>query len=459
MPDAGRGATSTGPAPGITFAGVHCETRAALAAAIAGQWRAAVAHMGSAQKKQELLDLIATTFGGDGLDEMEAAWAAHPPGVDRAIADLLVTLDPTGAPVVVCGFTADRGSLRDLAGSVATGGDTGANAARAVGAMYAQGCLLPFIRLPGHEDLADVDRHWRAAVDAFQGYVAAARSAGATLAISDANVQAQLLAAVADEEYARTVAASRTWVRAGDQEWYGPLADPPRATMVRSWPPSCWPTRPPGWPARRPRPRSGPASSGWRTRSPRCAPGWFLADPGQPARGRRPGRCPLPPGGADRGRHRGTASWTSGCRPFSSGPIGGGCGRPWRWAPSSPGAQSPALPARRSSGWARRSARRPRRRSRRWPCSACGGLSGLRRRRAEATPSAAALVGGGRQRRHRRHARRPVGQPHVRPLPRAVRRLAELGVQSWYVAKLADGARTGPADGAARHLPLARPGR
>ncbi len=213
------------PAPqGFDFPGRTCGTRQELAEAMAGDWRASVALLGTEQRRREFLDRVSTTFGGGGIAKLEASWEAQRPGVDRAITDLMATLNPESPPIVVSGLAVDRANLAGLARSVASGDPA---AARAVGALWSQGCLASFASIPGHQDLAAVDRDWRAAVTAFQGHVAAAMAAGAVLTITDADVQAQLLGMVADPEFAReslTAGAARPSAGAMRQPWYRPIA-------------------------------------------------------------------------------------------------------------------------------------------------------------------------------------------------------------------------------------------
>lgn len=224
---------------GVEFAGAFHTSRRGLAAALSGDWRAAVGVLGTSAKRKEFFDLVASAFGSGGLDELEAAWAASGPGVDRAVIDVIVALDPVGAPPVVKGWEVSAGQLAPLARSVAADDE---KAAAVIEPLYGQHCLEAVAGLAGHETLAGIDQQWHQAVEAFQQHCDLARSDGVQSTIDTALTRAALLGAVADDSFARTLRQDRD--RSVEEhpdalrhDWFVPLAeatDPAAALAART---------------------------------------------------------------------------------------------------------------------------------------------------------------------------------------------------------------------------------
>lgn len=213
---------------GIEFAGKVHVTRAELAAALAADWRAAVAVLGTTERRRAFIDEISATFGSGGLDAIEAEWDDGAPKVDRVVTDVITTLDPVGAPPVVKGWSVALDHLAPLARS-AVGGDR--RALEVVGILYNQRCLVAVARLPGHEPLAGLDRRWHAAVSRYEQLVAGARRSGIDVPTGGtAATRATLLGALADPELAQFLVRDRDEALARHanalrQDWFRPLAE------------------------------------------------------------------------------------------------------------------------------------------------------------------------------------------------------------------------------------------
>ena len=226
VPDDHRGADPGAAGTGVAFAGAVRSNRAALAAAMSDDWRAAVASLGTVVKRIEFLDAISTALGSAGLDGVEAAWAANPPGVDRAVIDVIVALDPAGAAPAVKGYIVAVDSLASVARSVASGDR---KATETVDALYDQNCLAAVAVLPGQGELADLNRRWHQTVRRFDQLCADAETHGVAISNDTSTIRAILLGGLAEPDFARTIVKDRnvTLKKAKDatkHDWFRPLA-------------------------------------------------------------------------------------------------------------------------------------------------------------------------------------------------------------------------------------------
>jgi len=211
---------------GFEFAGAFHANREGLAAALSADWRASVGVLGTAANRKEFVDKVASTFGSRGLDELEVAWAVSAPGVDRAVIDVIVALDPVGAPPVVKGCDVSVGQLASLARSVAAG-DT--KAIEVIEPLYTQHCLEAVAKITGHEALGAIDEEWHQVVLAFRKHRDIALKSGLEGDIDDPGCWAFLLGAVADPEFAQTLIQDRDeFIRQHEDalkhDWFRPLA-------------------------------------------------------------------------------------------------------------------------------------------------------------------------------------------------------------------------------------------
>ena len=206
LPDEPR-SEGVGPSTsGITFAGRVIGSRAELAEAMAGDWRAAAGQLSSDQSRQAFLDQIASTLGSVGIEELEATWAAESPGIDRSIADLICTLDPTRTQAVFRGFLVGADDLAPLARSVASDDQ---KAAAVIEPLFNQHGLIPLSSLPGHSQLREIDDQWHESVGSYDATLMIAKADGVSVDYPRPVVLATLLAAIADPEFAQALADER----------------------------------------------------------------------------------------------------------------------------------------------------------------------------------------------------------------------------------------------------------
>jgi len=197
---------------GITFAGRVIGSRAELAEAMAGDWRGAAGQLSSAQSRQTFLDQIASTLGSAGIEELEANWAVESPGIDRSIADLICTLDPTRAQAVFRGFLVGANDLAPLARSVASHDQ---KAAAVIEPLFNQHGLIPLSLLPGHSQLKDINHQWHQSVGRYDAALTIAEADGVSVEYPRPVVLATLLAAIADPEFAQDLANERDTAMSG----------------------------------------------------------------------------------------------------------------------------------------------------------------------------------------------------------------------------------------------------
>ncbi|MHB8499245.1 MAG: serine/threonine protein kinase [Acidimicrobiales bacterium] len=195
LPDEHRSEGVEPSTSGITFAGRVIGSRAELAEAMAGDWRAAAGQLSSDQSRQAFLDQIASTLGSAGIEELETNWAAESPGIDRSIADLICTLDPTRTQAVFRGFLVGADDLAPLARSVA-GDDQ--RAAAVIEPLFNQHGLIPLSSLPGHSQLREIDDQWHEAMPRYEAMLQEAGRHGVACPYPEEQALAQLLAALAD---------------------------------------------------------------------------------------------------------------------------------------------------------------------------------------------------------------------------------------------------------------------
>jgi len=190
LPDEHR-SEGVGPSTsGITFAGRVIGSRAELAEAMAGDWRAAAGQLSSDQSRQAFLDQIASTLGSAGIEELEATWAAESPGIDRSIADLICALDPTRTQAVFRGFLVGADNLAPLARSVASDDQ---KAAAVIEPLFNQHGLIPLSSLPGHSQLKEIDDQWHEAMPRYEAMLQEAGHHGVACPYPEEQALAQLL--------------------------------------------------------------------------------------------------------------------------------------------------------------------------------------------------------------------------------------------------------------------------
>ena len=204
--DASRGGGVSEQSSGVLFAGKRRPSRQALAAAISEDWRAAVSSVATDERRVEFLGLIASSFGSGGLAELEDRWQSDAPGLDRAVCDLLVLLDPTETTPVVKGYELTPKQLAPLARAVSDGDP---DAAALIETLFAQPCLTSLSRLPGLEPLSGLDTGWHAATARFDQLIDQAKTNGAIFTPNTTNIRATLLGALSDEELASTLIRDR----------------------------------------------------------------------------------------------------------------------------------------------------------------------------------------------------------------------------------------------------------
>lgn len=93
------------------------------------------------------------------LEEVERVFVVPRRPVDRAVAELIVRLDPDGPPLFR-GEAVDEPGLSRLAASASTSGTAEAEVADTLDALYTSGSLRAFARLPGCARLALLDEQW-----------------------------------------------------------------------------------------------------------------------------------------------------------------------------------------------------------------------------------------------------------------------------------------------------------
>ena len=216
-------------AVGIDFAGERRSSRAGLAAAMVDDWRAAAAVLGTASKRQSFVDDVAATFGGRGLERFDARWAGQE-GIDRAIVEVVVALDPGGVPPVVKGYEVSQPQLGALVRLALSDQDQAPQAREVITLLYDQRLLGFLGHLDDHRDLFDIDARWHETVEAFDRHLERAREGGIDPGARAQQARILLLGAVAEPQFTAELAAQRDETlnrhpEAKDAGWFAPLAD------------------------------------------------------------------------------------------------------------------------------------------------------------------------------------------------------------------------------------------
>ena len=155
---------------GIDFAGHRHTTRSSLAHALANDWRAAAGKLGNAAARQQFVDDIAGTFGGHRLEQLDADWARQTTSVDRAIAELVVALDPT-LPPTVAGWEVSQQQLAGLVRTSLAADQDSEAAGKLIDSLYNNHLLAVLAHLDGQQELWETNRQWHQAIDDLKGYL------------------------------------------------------------------------------------------------------------------------------------------------------------------------------------------------------------------------------------------------------------------------------------------------
>lgn len=206
--------------------------------------------LGTVTARQQFVDEIAGTFGGRGLEDLDADWAQQTTSADRAIADLIVALDPTIAPVVN-DWDVSADGLPGLARAALEDDKNSRSARKIIDVLFDGRVLAVFAHLDGHGCLWDIDRSWCQATDDLQHHLERADANGVRIDLDHTGNRAILLGACGDDAFLEHLTAQR------DQA----LRDHPTPTPIQ---PSC---RSAGPPTPRPHTLSAPSCSPPKPRS------------------------------------------------------------------------------------------------------------------------------------------------------------------------------------------------
>jgi serine/threonine protein kinase len=202
IPDSKEPENSTQTIGRISFAGKLVGSREELAAIMSDEWRASAGILNSEESRSKFLDQIASVFGSEGIEELESQWRKDKPGIDRAVADLICTLDPKQSMPTFRGYLVDQKNLASLARSVASGDD---KASRAVQSLFNHEGLLPYSKLGGQSNLENIDKQWHEAVTKFDTIIKEAAINSIKIDFPRPVALATLLGAISDETFAATI--------------------------------------------------------------------------------------------------------------------------------------------------------------------------------------------------------------------------------------------------------------
>lgn len=139
--------------PPFAFAGTAYTDPAALAAAMAADWRGA-AEVVVGRDFAELAAWVEEHFPARSLQSVLRGQAQRQLGVDRTVAEIIVRLDPEGQPVFM-GVPVDRRSLATVLGALDQ------QTENVIEKLFRSRSLLAYAALAGHEDLALVEGQWQ----------------------------------------------------------------------------------------------------------------------------------------------------------------------------------------------------------------------------------------------------------------------------------------------------------
>lgn len=192
-----RAATS---GPTVSFNDRTYRGRVELAAALSGDWSVAAQYLGIAKRRGEFVDELVSTFRTASLTGLEARWATKAPGIDRAVAELIVALDPEASP------TCKGHSLlpEDLAVLALDAANGDADAKVIVKVLQDQAILETWAATAGGAALGEIQTRWTSSLAEFAKAEGEAVAVGATK-ITDSPAPAMLLAAATDPAYTQVV--------------------------------------------------------------------------------------------------------------------------------------------------------------------------------------------------------------------------------------------------------------
>lgn len=182
---------------GVDFTGRRFTNRQALAHALADDWRAAAVELGRVSARQAFVDRVVAAFGGRGLEDLDADWARQTTSPGRAVADLIVALDPTIAPVVN-GWDVSVPGLAGLVRAALADDEHSRSARRTIDSLFSNQLLDVFGQLDGHRELRELDRRWRQATQDLDDLLERAGSNGVRVDCDQTDARAILLGACAD---------------------------------------------------------------------------------------------------------------------------------------------------------------------------------------------------------------------------------------------------------------------
>ncbi len=139
--------------PPFPFAGTTYTEPAALAAALAADWRRA-AEVVVGRDFAELVAWVDEHFPARSLQSVLRGQAQRQLGVDRTVAEIIVRLDPEAEPVFM-GVPVDRRSLVKVLGALDDRTED------VVDKLFRSRALLAYASLAGHEDLALLEGQWQ----------------------------------------------------------------------------------------------------------------------------------------------------------------------------------------------------------------------------------------------------------------------------------------------------------
>ncbi len=220
--------TQTEATGGIRFKERTYGDRRELAAALAANWADAARLIAGQFQREVLIRRLRTTFLDDRVAVLLDGWAAGPPPPDRAVAELVVALDPDIRPATFRGFVLDDAGVGALAReAIEVEGD----ARRAVSALHEHRILEVFALLHGRGHLRIVGEQWWTAAAAFDEAIAAAEEASdSSLPVDSALARARLLLATVDEGERDRLAAeldNASSRLARSQHWFAELSRVP----------------------------------------------------------------------------------------------------------------------------------------------------------------------------------------------------------------------------------------